>query len=79
MNISFAFIIFLVMAFVSVILGSMVFLKDMKSKRNIYFFLLTICIAVWILANFLENEKMGLFWSSFALRIELSIPRVPSL
>ncbi|NQT30536.1 MAG: hypothetical protein HQ596_08180, partial [Candidatus Saganbacteria bacterium] len=79
MNISFAFISFLIMAFVSVILGSIVFLKDTKRKRNIYFFLLTICIAVWILANFLENEKIGLFWSSLALRIDFIAAPLVSL
>lgn len=50
----------------NIILGLLVFLRNRQSKTNIYFFLLSLVLALWSISNYFslntDSQEMTLFW-----------------
>jgi signal transduction histidine kinase len=74
-----SFVAFPIISIISLLLGIIVLIRDVKSRRNIYFFFLTIFISIWIVSNFLENENIGLTLASLFLRIDFIVAPLVSL
>ena len=73
------FVIFPIISIISSLLGITVLVRNVKSRRNIYFFFLTVFISIWIISNLLENENIGLVLSSFFLRTDFIVAPLVSL
>lgn len=68
----------ILISIISLGLGLTALIKS-KNITNRYFFFLTIFISLWIICNYLENEPLGLIYSSFFLRSDFILAPFVSL
>jgi signal transduction histidine kinase len=68
---SFALIILLLVCFFHATIGLFVILKNPRDKANIWFFVFTTCLVIWLLSNYFSNDMS--FPNSTALIINKSI------
>ncbi|OGD83013.1 hypothetical protein A2165_01550 [Candidatus Curtissbacteria bacterium RBG_13_40_7] len=65
-----ALLLTLIILVIILVLGFVVFINNKNSLTNATFFIVTIFLVLWAIANFLENEKIDFIYRSLFLRFD---------
>ncbi len=69
----------LIIAFINLILGFLVLLKDLSKRLNQLFFIFSLFTSIWILMNFMTGIQPTLFWLKSAYAFGATVPAIAIL